>query len=70
MLRNVAMRALVGAQTLLRTKRGEDGQTLAEYGLIMSIISVFVIVSAVAVFGDAIEASFLRAADCLDGTCP
>ena len=47
----------------------EKGQTLAEYGLIMAVIAVAVVVLAVTVFRNAIVAAFSAATDCLDGTC-
>lgn len=47
----------------------EKGQTLAEYGLIMAVIAVAVVVVAVTAFRTAIIAAFTSAIDCLDGTC-
>ena len=47
----------------------EKGQTLAEYGLIMAVISVAVVVTAVTLFRGAIITAFNSAASCLDGTC-
>jgi Flp pilus assembly pilin Flp len=59
------LRLMVGLQGLRR----ERGQTLAEYGLIMAVIAVAVIVGAVIVFRDAIIAAFDSATGCLDGSC-
>ena len=47
----------------------EKGQTLAEYGLIMAVIAVAVVVTAVVAFRGAITAAFDGAVDCLDGVC-
>jgi Flp pilus assembly pilin Flp len=49
--------------------KDEDGQTLAEYGLIMAVIAVAVVVIAVTVFRNAIVTAFESAVDCLDGSC-
>jgi len=54
----------------LRTKVSEEeGQTLAEYGLIMAVIAVAVVVTAVIAFRGAIVNAFNGAVDCLDGSC-
>ena len=47
----------------------EKGQTLAEYGLIMAVIAVAVVITAVTLFRTAITNAFNSATDCLDGTC-
>ena len=47
----------------------EKGQTLAEYGLIMAVIAVAVVITAVTVFREAIVVAFEGATDCLDGAC-
>ena len=47
----------------------EEGQTLAEYGLIMAVIAVAVVVTAVTVFRTAIIGAFTDATGCLSGTC-
>lgn len=49
--------------------RSERGQTLAEYGLIMAMISVFVVGGAGVLLKDQIDAAFRNAAQCLDGSC-
>jgi Flp pilus assembly pilin Flp len=65
------LRALVACQSLRRKLGDDEGQTLAEYGLIMSIVAVAVIATAVIVFRGALESMFHEAADCLTGvTCP
>jgi len=52
----------------LRT-RDEDGQTLAEYGLIMAVVSVAIVVAALIAFRGAITNAFYSATECMDGTC-
>ncbi len=47
----------------------EKGQTLAEYGLIMAVIAVAVVITAVTLFRGAIITAFNSATNCLDGTC-
>ncbi len=47
----------------------EKGQTLAEYGLIMAVIAVAVVVTAVTLFRGAIITAFNSATGCLDGSC-
>ncbi len=47
----------------------EKGQTLAEYGLIMAVIAVAVVVTAVTLFRGAIIVAFNSATGCLDGSC-
>ncbi len=47
----------------------EKGQTLAEYGLIMAVIAVAVVVTAVTLFRGAIITAFNSATGCLDGNC-
>ena len=47
----------------------EKGQTLAEYGLIMAVIAVAVVITAVTLFRTAIIGAFTSATDCLDGAC-
>ena len=44
----------------------EEGQTLAEYGLIMAVIAVAVVVAAGVAFRGAIIGAFSSATDCLN----
>ena len=46
----------------------EEGQTLAEYGLIMAVIAVAVVVAAGVAFRGAIVGAFNQSTDCLSGT--
>jgi Flp pilus assembly pilin Flp len=69
MLKDLALRVLVAVKGLESKVKDEEGQTLAEYGMIMAVIAVGVIVAAGLVFRDAIVGAFTDATDCLDGTC-
>ena len=67
LLNETLLRVLAGWHGL--QARDEEGQTLAEYGLIMAVIAVAVVVTAVIAFRGAIVAAFESAVDCLDGSC-
>jgi Flp pilus assembly pilin Flp len=69
MLQELALRALVALKVFEAKTKDEDGQTLAEYGLIMAVIAVAVVVAAVVAFRGAIVSAFTSATDCLDGNC-
>jgi Flp pilus assembly pilin Flp len=66
MLNNLVLRVLTALQGF---GKDEEGQTLAEYGLIMAVIAVAVIVAAGILFRNAIVTAFNSATNCLDGTC-
>ncbi|MCH8813612.1 MAG: Flp family type IVb pilin [Chloroflexi bacterium] len=68
-LNEALLRALVGWHNLEASMKDEEGQTLAEYGLIMAVISIGVVVAAVIAFREAIIGAFDGAVDCLDGSC-
>ena len=73
MVNELALRVFVTLQGLgnaIESKfQDEEGQTLAEYGLIMAVIAVTVVVAAVVAFRGAIVTAFNSATNCLDGTC-
>jgi len=69
LINDALLRVLVGWQGLQAGMTDEDGQTLAEYGLIMAVIAVATVVVAVVVFRDAIVGAFNAATNCLDGSC-
>ena len=69
MLKELALRVLVALQGIESKVKDEEGQTLAEYGLIMAVIAVAVVVVAVVAFRTAIIAAFTSATNCLDGSC-
>jgi Flp pilus assembly pilin Flp len=66
MLKELALRVLVALQGLEERVKDEEGQTLAEYGLIMAVIAVAVVVGAAFAFKDAIVNAFQGATDCLN----
>lgn len=69
LVNELLLRLMVGANELRARTKDEEGQTLAEYGLIMAVIAVVVVTLAVIAFRDAIVAAFNDATDCLDGSC-
>ena len=69
MIKELALKVLVAIQSLEAKVKDEEGQTLAEYGLIMAVIAVAVVVAAVVAFRGAIVTAFNSATNCLDGTC-
>ncbi len=69
LLNEALLRILTGWHGLQARAQDEDGQTLAEYGLIMAVIAVAVVVGAGILFRDAIISAFNSATNCLDGTC-
>jgi Flp pilus assembly pilin Flp len=69
MLNELALRVFAAIRGLSDKLEDEEGQTLAEYGLIMAVIAVAVIVAAGVAFRDAIATAFNDATACLDGSC-
>ena len=71
MLNELALKVLVAIKGVASKFEDEEGQTLAEYGLIMAVIAVAVVVGGGILFKDAIVGSFGRSTDCLSGlgTC-
>lgn len=69
MLNELALRVFAAIKGLGDKFEDEEGQTLAEYGLIMAVIAVAVIVAAGVAFRDAIVGAFDEATDCLSGSC-
>jgi Flp pilus assembly pilin Flp len=53
-------------QAVVASSRDEDGQTLAEYGLIVAIIAVAVVIAAGIAFRGAIADAFNSAGSCLN----
>ncbi len=60
---------LVALRDLQSRVSDEEGQTLAEYGLIMAVIAVAVIAAAAVAFRGAIISAFQGATTCLGGSC-
>jgi Flp pilus assembly pilin Flp len=44
-------------------------QTLAEYGLLITVIAVGIVLLAMLAFRDELAAAFASGTDCLDGAC-
>ena len=68
-MKNLVLRVLVALQGIEAKVTDEEGQTLAEYGLIMAVIAVAVIVAAAVAFKGAIITAFDSATNCLSGSC-
>ena len=70
MINELALRVFVAlkgiGQSLEAKFQDEEGQTLAEYGLIMAVIAVAVVVAAGVAFRGAIIGAFSAATDCLN----
>ena len=70
MINELALRVFVAlkgiGQSLESKFQDEEGQTLAEYGLIMAVIAVAVVVAAGVAFRGAIIGAFSAATDCLN----
>ena len=69
LINEALLRVLTGWQGLQARMSDEEGQTLAEYGLIMAVIAVAVVITAVTLFRTAIIGAFDSATNCLDGAC-
>jgi len=69
MLEQLALRVYLGLCGMVERARDEEGQTLAEYGLIMSVVAVSTMVVAAVVFRGAIISAFQGATTCLGGSC-
>ncbi len=70
-MNTLALRVFVALKTfgqMIDSKiKDEEGQTLAEYGLIMAVIAVAVVVGAGIAFRTAIVGSFDKSTNCLNG---
>ena len=69
MLKDLVLRVFVALQGIESKVTDEEGQTLAEYGLIMAVIAVAVITLAAVAFRGAIVTAFNSATKCLSGSC-
>ena len=68
MLTSVALRIL-GTLQGMNTVQDEDGQTLAEYSLIVGVIAVAIVGIALVVFRDTLAQAFNSVVPCLTGSC-
>lgn len=65
----LVLHILAKAQGAVYDTRSQRGQTLAEYGLIMTIIAVAIVGLALLAFRDVLSGAFDSVVDCLDGAC-
>jgi Flp pilus assembly pilin Flp len=68
LLNEALLRVLTGWQGLRARLTDEEGQTLAEYGLLMAVVAVAVAATAVLAFRMAIIGAFTSATDFLNGS--
>ena len=47
----------------------ERGQTLAEYGMVLTLVAVGVVIPTMLLFREQLIDAFTSAADCLNGSC-
>jgi Flp pilus assembly pilin Flp len=69
MFNSVALRTLAILHGLLGRSQDEEGQTLAEYSLIISTIAVATIIISVIAFREALIGAWNSASQCLTGSC-
>jgi Flp pilus assembly pilin Flp len=69
MFQEFGLRLLSALQSVQARFKDEQGQTLAEYGLIMAVIAIAVVVIAVVAFRGAIVSAFNNSTKCLSGSC-
>lgn len=69
MFNDLALRVLVTLRGMSSKFEDDEGQTLAEYGLIMAVIAIAVVIAAVVAFRGAIVSAFNGATKCLSGSC-
>ena len=69
MITNLALRTFIVLRRVVADANDDDGQTLAEYGLIISLVGVAAMITGVIVFRGALVDAFNSASDCLNGTC-
>jgi Flp pilus assembly pilin Flp len=69
MLTDAMLRVFIVVQGLAQRSQDEDGQTLAEYSLIISTIAVAVVAIAVITFRGALVGAWNSASSCLNGSC-
>ena len=69
MARNMRERWPVLAARIYGFLSGQQAQTLAEYGLIISLVAVGVVIPTMLLFRAELAAAFNSATSCLDGFC-
>ena len=69
MARNLRERWPLLAARIYGLLTHERAQTLAEYGIILTVIAVGVVIPTMLLFRGALSGAFNLATGCLDGTC-
>ena len=69
MITGLALRMFIAMRGVVANANDEDGQTLAEYGLIISLVGVAAMVTGVIVFRGVLVDAFNSATNCLNGAC-
>lgn len=70
MFTDVALRMLIALQGLTQRSDDDEGQTLAEYSLIISTVAVAVVIISVVAFREVLADTFNSVADCLNAIDP
>jgi Flp pilus assembly pilin Flp len=66
MVTDLVLRTFVAVQSFAARTQDDDGQTLAEYSLIISAIAVATVITTVIVFRGALASAWNSASDCLN----
>jgi len=66
MVTDLVLRTFIALQGIGSSARDDDGQTLAEYSLIISAVAVATVVTTVIVFRGALASAWNTATDCLN----
>lgn len=69
MVATLTLHLLVALQAAVSRLHDDDGQTLAEYGLIITVIAVGTVVLSVIVFRETLVGAYNSASTCLNGSC-
>jgi Flp pilus assembly pilin Flp len=70
MLTDVALRVWFALESLAARRRDDDGQTLAEYSLIISAVAVATVIVTVIAFREVLADTWNSVADCLNAIDP
>lgn len=69
MLRTIDAALLQAFASVSRALTVERGQTLAEYGLILTLVAVGVVIPTMLIFREQLIGAYASATQCLDGGC-
>jgi Flp pilus assembly pilin Flp len=70
MVTDVALRVWFALVSLTTPQRDDEGQTLAEYSLIISAVAVATVIITVIAFREVLADTWNSAADCLNALAP